>query len=61
MTDIKPLTLSELKFSLFFSEEDQEWVCTTDKFPSLSWLAIGPRTALGGYLQMLMQDGLISD
>lgn len=34
------------KYSVVFSDEDNEWVATCDLFPSLSWLDSDPVDAL---------------
>lgn len=43
------------QYSINFSNEDREWVATSSKFPSLSWLASTPAEALAGL------DRLISE
>lgn len=46
----------EIRYSLFWSAEDDEWVCVSDAFPSLSWLSDTPLEALDGYLRMLRDE-----
>lgn len=45
----------EPKYTVFWSEEDQEFVGTVDAYPSLSWLAPTEQEALDG-IQRLAQS-----
>jgi hypothetical protein len=46
----------DLVFTVSYSEEDQEWVATCDRFPSLSWLDIEPDWALSGLARIIRKQ-----
>jgi hypothetical protein len=43
------------RYSIHFSDEDQEWVATTSEFPSLSWLEESPVDALAGLVKLVAE------
>ena len=45
--------MQDIVYAIRWSEEDQEWVATCDKFPSLSWLAGSPTAALVRLVKMV--------
>lgn len=47
------------KYSVVFSDEDNEWVATCDLFPSLSWLDSDPVEALEQLCNLI--DDVIDD
>lgn len=40
-------------FHIHWSEEDEEYVGTCDRYPSLSWLAKTEREALAGIMRLV--------
>lgn len=53
------MKLKDCKFLVQWSEEDEEWVATCDKFPSMSWLGDSAREALMGMMNQTLET--ISD
>ena len=49
------MKLRDCKFLVHWSEEDEEWVATCDKFPSMSWLAGSAREALTGLMNQTLE------
>ena len=45
------------RYTVYWSDDDQEWVGRCDAFPSLSWLAPDPVGALAG-IRKLVADGV---
>lgn len=45
----------KLNYSVFWSEEDGEYVATTELFPSLSWFANDPVEALAGLYVLVIE------
>ena len=44
-----------MKFFVRWSEEDQEFVGTCDKYPSLSWLSASPLGAMMGIRRIVQE------
>lgn len=44
---------NKYKFKVEWSSEDQEYVASVDKYPSLSWLDVDPSVALDSLIVML--------
>ena len=51
--------VSKYEYSVWWSEEDQEYVGTCVEFPSLSWLAEDRTSALDGIVQLV--DEVVND
>jgi hypothetical protein len=49
------MRLKDCKFLVHWSEEDEEWVATCDKFPSMSWLGKSARDALMGMMNQTLE------
>ena len=49
------MKLRDCKFSVHWSEEDEEWVATCDKFPSMSWLGPSAREGLIGLMNQTLE------
>ena len=47
-----------LHYKVFFSGEDDQWVAQADEYPSLSWLADDPLTALGALMDIIFHEAL---
>ena len=43
----------KLTYTIIWSEEDAEYVCTSSLYPSLSWLSPDPIEALRGYVAII--------
>jgi len=45
-------------FRVHWSSEDQEWVGTSEDYPSLSWLADTPEEAITGIIRLSQRTAL---
>jgi hypothetical protein len=43
------------EYTVRFSDEDGEWVATTNNFPSLPWLEESPTQALAGLVRLVAE------
>lgn len=48
--------MKKYNFHVLWSAEDNEYVATTDNYPSLSWLHSDPSRALAGLIVLLLKE-----